>query len=83
MSTPAQYGTVRNAIIRRPCPLMLGGMIRRPCGCEYVYGSSGAVKVCTAGETAIAESCGLGCVDGVLPYVVGSAGALEGGARGV
>lgn len=60
ISTPPQYGTVRCAMMRRPWPLMLGGMIRCPCGCEYVYGSNGATKGGSVGETSMAESWGLG-----------------------
>lgn len=47
---------------------MLGGMMRAPCGCEYVYSSGGARNGGAAGEaeteteaeTSTAESCGLG-----------------------
>lgn len=55
----------------RPCPLILGGMILCPLGWEYVYGRDGAVNGGSAGETSIAELCGLLNVDGVLPYVIG------------
>lgn len=55
----------------RPCPLILGGMIRCPLGWEYVYRREGAMNGGSAGETSTAEPCGLLNVDGVLPYVTG------------
>jgi hypothetical protein len=56
---------------------MLGGMIRRPCGCEYVYGKDGAMGGGSVGETSIAESWGEEVED--VPYVMGWKCDFEGG----
>ena len=66
----------------RPCPLILGGMIRCPLGCEYGYSSGGAVNGVSVGDTATAESCGLANVEDVLPYVMGLKWLLEGSVDG-